>query len=67
MSKKITYKNYTLVLKDGTEVNSYRANGECVCIKCGKLFNQHPLDDQFLTNEGDKFLNVLCNGDRVKL
>lgn len=54
-------------MQDGTEVNSYRANGECVCIKCGKLFNQHPLDDQFLTNEGDKFLNVLCNGDRVKL
>jgi len=38
-----------------------RASGECVCEDCGEIYYKHPVDGRY------PFLNVLCNGDRVKL
>lgn len=38
----------------------YRASGDVIC-SCGHQYKQHPFDEHF------DFLNVLCNGDRVKL
>jgi len=43
------------------EPNCNRASGECVCEDCGQIFYKHPVDGRF------PFLNVLCNGDKVKL
>lgn len=40
----------------------YRASGDCICEKCGKLYYDH---DYFA--EPYEFLNILCNGDLVKL
>ena len=40
----------------------YRASGNCVCDICGKLYYDH---DYFA--EPYEFLNILCNGDLVKL
>ncbi len=40
----------------------YRASGDCICEVCGKLYYDH----LYFTEEY-AFLNVLCNGDIVKL
>jgi hypothetical protein len=45
----------------------YRSNGECVCQICGKLYREHELDKEILDWDGTPFLNILCNGERVKL
>ena len=50
-----------------TEVNFYRASGECICDKCGKEYWRHPRDKENLDFHGEPFLKILCNGDRVKL
>lgn len=38
-----------------------RADGDCVCSHCGKAYRRHPHDPY------RGFLNVLCDGTRVKL
>lgn len=43
------------------EPQCFRASGECICETCGETFYKHPADRRF------RFLNVLCNGERVKL
>lgn len=44
-----------------------RTSGSAVCQKCGKEYRRHPLSADHLDYNGDPFLNVLCNGDLVKL
>lgn len=44
-----------------------RACGECVCEKCGNTFFDHPIDWRVISYGDMPFLNVLCNGERVKL
>ena len=39
----------------------YRASGDCVCLVCGREFWRHPADKKH------EFLNVLCDGKRLKL
>ena len=39
----------------------YRASGDCKC-NCGKLYYDHPY-----FAEPYEWINVLCNGDLVKL
>ncbi len=46
---------------------AYRANGEIVCKKCNKIYYEHPLCYDYVDNYGDPYLNILCNGDLVKL
>ena len=43
------------------EPDCNRAGGDCVCEVCGQIFYKHPVDGRF------PFLNVLCDGNRVKL
>lgn len=45
----------------------YRASGECICEICGKTYYEHPLDETELDQNDEPFMNILCNGDRVKL
>jgi hypothetical protein len=40
----------------------YRASGDCVCQTCGKLYYDHPH-----LVEPYEFLNILCDGDFIKL
>ena len=40
----------------------YRASGDCVCSICGKLYYDHPY---FV--EPYEWINILCDGDMVKL
>jgi len=44
-----------------------RASGECVCAVCGKLFYDHPLDWRVIEYGNRPALQVLCDGQRVKL
>ena len=54
--------------QDNKILNSYRANGECICNICGKTYHQHKqYEPSGLTNNGISWLNELCNGDLVKL
>ena len=38
-----------------------RAAGNCICKECGKKYSEHPEDPK------SPYLNVLCDGTRVKL
>ncbi len=43
-----------------------RASGSCVCQACGLEYRRHAYSEHRDWND-DPFLNVLCNGDLVKL
>ena len=45
----------------------YRAAGDCICDYCGQIYIKHPLDHYEESYDGNYYLHVLCNGDRVKL
>lgn len=44
----------------------YRAAGDCLCPVCGHPYRLHP-GDPATAVDGSLVLEVLCNGDRVKL
>lgn len=44
----------------------YRSSGEALCPVCGHPIRLHPLDPNELSYDKQPFLEVLCNGDRVK-
>ncbi len=44
-----------------------RAGGGVICESCGKEYRDHPHSLAVLDWNGDPFLQVLCNGDLVKL
>ena len=50
-----------------SEIKFYRASGDCICEVCGKKYYDHPMDSEITDQDGNKYLNILCNGDRVKL
>jgi hypothetical protein len=43
-----------------------RESGECLC-ECGKTFFEHPFDWRVIGYGNVPFLNILCDGRRVKL
>jgi len=45
----------------------YRSASDCICEGCGYEYRYHPLDPHDLSYDGQPFMHVLCNGDRVKL
>jgi|WetSurMetagenome_2_1015567.scaffolds.fasta_scaffold588172_2 hypothetical protein len=49
------------------EVKWYRAGGDVICTECNKPYKDHPMDKDIHDQDGNLYLNVLCNGDRVKL
>lgn len=53
--------------EDAVFFRFYRSNGECICEICRKFYKDHELDEKILDWEGNPFLHVLCNGERVKL
>jgi hypothetical protein len=48
------------------DVDFRRASGDCVCKWCGQKYYDHPAGGP-PGFDGHQFLNVLCNGDLVKL
>jgi hypothetical protein len=46
--------------------NGERSSGDCVCT-CGLPYYAHPLDWRVIGYGDVPFLNVLCDGRRVKL
>ena len=44
-----------------------RASGDMVCEQCGLEYAAHPLDWRVIGYGNVPFLNVLCDGRRVKL
>jgi len=50
------------------EFDVERASGDAICGECGKPYRGHPLDHHQREHPGgDPYLNVLCDGARVKL
>lgn len=43
------------------------ASGEVLCEECGQEYFYHPYDWRLLEYGGRPYLNILCNGQRVKL
>ena len=52
---------------DELAVRSFRASGDCICDTCGKKYITHPYATEARDQDGTPYLNVLCNGDIVKL
>ena len=44
-----------------------RCSGEMVCERCGEKYYHHPLDWRLIEHGKKPYLNVLCDGRRVKL
>jgi hypothetical protein len=44
-----------------------RAAGDVICETCKQPYNRHPLDWRETGYEGRPYLNILCDGRRVKL
>ena len=44
-----------------------RASGSVICDRCGLIYGAHPLDWRVVGYAHRPFLNVLCDGRRVKL
>ena len=47
--------------------NGERACGDCLCDVCGRPYFDHPMDWRVIGYGNVPFLNVLCDGRRVKL
>lgn len=56
----VVFRKLMKSLEETTEI--MRASGDAVCEVCNFPFKDHPID-----NGSSSFLNVLCNGRRVKL
>ena len=44
-----------------------RTSGDMICEHCGLEYGAHPLDWRVIGYGNTPFLNVLCDGRRVKL
>lgn len=44
-----------------------RASGNCICDVCGNRYIDHPMDWRVIGYGDVPFLNILCDGRRVKL
>lgn len=44
-----------------------RCSGQVICEECGQLYYAHPMDWRVVGYNDEPFLNVLCDGRRVKL
>ena len=49
------------------EPDGERCSGDMVCEKCGQIYYAHPPDWRVIGYGNVPFLNVLCDGRRVKL
>lgn len=47
--------------------NGYRCSGQMICETCEQDYYSHPADWRVIGYGNRPFLNVLCNGQRVKL
>ena len=54
-------------LEAGMNKDILRASGDVVCEECGDTYYHHPSDMKQLDSEGRSFLQVACDGRRLKL
>lgn len=47
--------------------NGLRADGSMICTRCNRDYFSHPMDWRVIGYGNVPFLNVLCDGSRVKL
>lgn len=47
--------------------NGFRCSGEMICTVCSQTYCRHPMDWRVIGYGNVPFLNVLCDGRRVKL
>lgn len=57
-------KGYPIVTGDP---DGMRTSGDMVCDRCGREYGAHPMDWRVIGYGDVPFLNVLCDGTRVKL
>jgi len=53
--------------EDARILGAYRAGGDVICEKCGRKHYDHPGYQPSKKTCGYVWLQVLCNGDLVKL
>jgi hypothetical protein len=53
--------------RDEEMENVRRANKDCICEYCNRSYINHPMDLVELSFNGEPYLHILCNGERVKL
>ncbi len=56
-----------ILCDDDEYIKFYRASGNCICNVCGLTYYKHPHDPDVTDWDGNPWLHVLCNGERVKL
>ena len=56
--------DYPAVVGEGA---GERVSGACVCERCGQDFYHHPMDWRLIGYGNVPFLNIVCDGRRVKL
>lgn len=44
-----------------------RAGGDCICTQCSRDYYSHPLAEEWTDQDGNPYLNRLCDGRLVKL
>lgn len=49
------------------EVEVARCSGDMICYICGNSYASHPIDPRILDKNGEGFLQIICDGRRVKL
>lgn len=64
MMRRVGMREYPPLLGDAA---GERAGGDCECGVCGECFQIHPFDWRVIGYGNVPFLNVLCDGRRVKL
>lgn len=52
---------------DYEDLEFVRVGGDVICDDCGKKYYDHPLDKEVLSYDGYPFLNIRCDGVRLKL
>jgi len=58
--------NRLIILIDGDK-SFYRASGHIICDICKRPYSEHKDVKDFLSDLGEPYLKLLCNGDMVKL
>lgn len=54
-------------VRDEVIPDMQRASGDCICTQCSRTYSRHPFATEWLDQDGNPYLNRLCDGRLVKL